>query len=97
VGVLRLKESDRLEGIRELLAAFGGTSALEGEQLTLTPPARPPQRFTVDSREDHRLAMSAATLSVLSGVPLTLHGPDCVTKSFPGFWAQLQRAGVRLT
>lgn len=97
VGVLRLKESDRLEGIRALLAAFGGTSALQGETLTLAPPPRRPERFEVDSREDHRLAMSAATLSVLSGVPLALHGPECVAKSFPGFWTQLQRAGVRLT
>ncbi|HET9450670.1 MAG TPA: 3-phosphoshikimate 1-carboxyvinyltransferase [Aggregicoccus sp.] len=97
VGVLRLKESDRLEGIRDLVAAFGGSSELQGETLTLQGPAQPPAHFAVDSREDHRLAMSAATLSVLSGVPLTLGGPECVAKSFPGFWAQLQRAGVRLT
>ncbi|WP_370459021.1 3-phosphoshikimate 1-carboxyvinyltransferase [Aggregicoccus sp. 17bor-14] len=97
VGVLRLKESDRLEGIRALVSAFGGSSALEGEGLTLQAPASRPAHFEVDSREDHRLAMSAATLSVLSGVPLTLHGPECVAKSFPGFWTQLQRTGVRLT
>ena len=97
VGVLRLKESDRLEGIRELVAAIGGTTELQGEALTVRGPAQLPAHFSMESREDHRLAMSAATLSVLSGVPLTLHGPECVAKSFPGFWAQLQRAGVRLT
>jgi 3-phosphoshikimate 1-carboxyvinyltransferase len=41
--------------------------------------------------------MVAATLSVLSGVPLALTGPECVEKSFPGFWRQLERTGVRLT
>jgi 3-phosphoshikimate 1-carboxyvinyltransferase len=97
VGILRLKESDRLEGIRTLVNAFGGTTLLEGETLTIHPPTSHPARFSMDSRGDHRLAMVAATLSVLSGVPLTLTGPECVEKSFPGFWRQLERIGVRLT
>ena len=97
VGILRLKESDRLEGIRTLVDAFGGTTHLDGETLTVRPPASRPSHFAMDSRGDHRLAMVSATLSVLSGVPLTLTGPECVEKSFPGFWRQLERAGVRLT
>jgi 3-phosphoshikimate 1-carboxyvinyltransferase len=97
VGILRLKESDRLEGIRTLVNAFGGSTHLEGETLTIHPPTSHPSHFSMDSRGDHRLAMVAATLSVLSGVPLSLTGPECVEKSFPGFWRQLERTGVRLT
>ncbi|XXF81121.1 3-phosphoshikimate 1-carboxyvinyltransferase [Myxococcaceae bacterium GXIMD 01537] len=97
VSILRLKESDRLEGIITLVAAFGGTTALDGEVLTITPPHTPPKSFAMDSRGDHRLAMVSATLSVLSGVPLTLTGPECVEKSFPGFWRQLERAGARIS
>ncbi|MBN1209417.1 MAG: 3-phosphoshikimate 1-carboxyvinyltransferase [Myxococcaceae bacterium] len=97
VGILRLKESDRLEGIRTLVAAYGGSTTLEGEALTITPPPAPPAHFAMDSRGDHRLAMVSATLAVLSGARLTLTGPECVEKSFPGFWRQLQRAGVRLS
>lgn len=96
VSILRLKESDRLEGIRDLVAAYGGTTALDGEVLTLTPPPAPPARFEMDSRNDHRLAMVSATLSVLSGAPLSLTDPECVEKSFPGFWRQLARTGVRI-
>jgi 3-phosphoshikimate 1-carboxyvinyltransferase len=96
VGILRLKESDRLEGIQKLVAAYGGTTRLEGETLTLSPPAAPPAHFAMDSRGDHRLAMVSATLAVLSGARLSLTGPECVEKSFPGFWRQLERAGVRL-
>jgi 3-phosphoshikimate 1-carboxyvinyltransferase len=96
VGILRLKESDRLEGIQALVAAYGGTTRLEGETLTLTPPAAPPAHFAMDSRGDHRLAMVSATLAVLSGARLSLTGPECVEKSFPGFWRQMERAGVRL-
>ena len=51
----------------------------------------------MDSKGDHRLAMVSATLSLLSGVPLTLTGPECVEKSFPGFWKQMERTGVRLS
>jgi 3-phosphoshikimate 1-carboxyvinyltransferase len=96
VGILRLKESDRLKGIQDLVAAYGGSTKLEGETLTLTPPAAPPAHFAMDSRGDHRLAMVSATLAVLSGARLTLTDPECVEKSFPGFWRQMERAGVRL-
>lgn len=97
VGVLRLKESDRLEGIRTLVAAYGGSTSLQGETLTVHPPPAPPARFSMDSRGDHRLAMTAATLSLLSGAPLTLSQPECVEKSFPSFWQQVEHTGARLS
>ncbi|HEX8706352.1 MAG TPA: 3-phosphoshikimate 1-carboxyvinyltransferase [Myxococcaceae bacterium] len=97
VGILRVKESDRLDGIQTLVKAYGGTTKLEGETLTVTPPAAPPAQFSMDSRGDHRLAMVSATLAVLSGARLSLTGPECVEKSFPGFWRQMERAGVRLS
>ncbi|QSQ26516.1 3-phosphoshikimate 1-carboxyvinyltransferase [Pyxidicoccus parkwayensis] len=97
VSILRVKESDRLEGIRSLVAAYGGTTDLQGESLEIRPPAAPPARFEMNSRGDHRLAMTAATLCVLSGTPLLLTGPECVEKSFPGFWRQLARMGVLIS
>lgn len=95
VGILRHKESDRLEGICALIAAAGGRAEVSGEDLHIHPPARV-QPFSFSSRGDHRMAMSAATLAVIAGVPLQLEGPDCVDKSFPDFFGQLQQAGVRL-
>lgn len=97
VGILRVKESDRLEGIRALVAAYGGTTDLQGETLEIRPPVTPPSRFEMNSRGDHRQAMTAATLCVLSGTPLLLTGPECVEKSFPGFWRQLERAGALIS
>jgi 3-phosphoshikimate 1-carboxyvinyltransferase len=97
VGILRVKESDRLEGIRALVAAYGGTTDLQGEVLQITPPATRPGRFAMDSQGDHRLAMTAATLCVLSGTPLELTGPECVEKSFPGFWRQLSSTGALIS
>jgi 3-phosphoshikimate 1-carboxyvinyltransferase len=94
VEILRHKESDRLEGIRALAGAFGASTSLGDGRLTLSPPPRAPGAFALDPRGDHRMAMSAATLAVLSGAALRLASPDCVKKSFPRFWEQLDRAGV---
>jgi 3-phosphoshikimate 1-carboxyvinyltransferase len=93
--ILRHKESDRLEAVRELVAAAGASSTLEGEQLTITPGARL-HDFAFDARDDHRLAMSAAVLAHLAGVRLTLTGAEAVAKSFPGFWREAGKVGVRV-
>lgn len=94
VEILRKKESDRLEGIISLVEAAGGSTTLTGSQLRIDPPRRVREPFEIDSRGDHRMAMSAATLSVLSGARLLLTGPECVAKSFPGFWNELSVAGL---
>jgi len=59
-------------------------------------PARIAKKLDVDSRGDHRLAMSAAVLAVLGGSVLHLPGADCVAKSFPDFWRELTKVGVAL-
>ncbi len=96
VGILRHKECDRLEAVRELVGAVGGETTLEGETLTITPPTRAPSSFEYATRSDHRMAMSAATLAVLTRVSVTLDDAECVEKSFPGFWDELAGAGAQL-
>ena len=94
VGILRHKESDRLEAIRALLSAAGLASTLKGESLTVRPGTA--RSFQFDAHDDHRLAMSAAVLARLHGVQLELRGKDCVVKSFPGFWEEATQAGVKV-
>lgn len=97
VEILRLKESDRLEGASALVRAAGGRARIDREgALEIQPPAQIVPQLRVDSRGDHRLAMAGATLAVLGGARAEISDPDCVAKSFPGFWEQLQRAGVAL-
>ena len=93
-GILRGKESDRVEGITALAQAAGAKVHLENETLTLTPPTKV-RALELDSRDDHRLAMAAGTLAAIARVPLKLRGASCVKKSFPGFWRELALAGVR--
>lgn len=93
IGVLRHKESDRIEAIRELVTAFGGTVELRDDTLIIHPVSRSVALpVELHARGDHRRALASATLSVLTGVDLLLHGADCVGKSFPAFFTELGAA-----
>jgi 3-phosphoshikimate 1-carboxyvinyltransferase len=96
VGILRHKESDRLDGVIALVRAAGGVAALDAETLTITP-GRAPAIIEIDARGDHRMAMAAAVLALVRRVTVVLDGAEEVRKSFPGFWHELARVGVRLS
>lgn len=92
VARLRHKESDRVRGIRELLACIGqmavpdrGDLQIPGGGLQLV------QGATFDPLGDHRLAMAAGVARLL--VPgLIIQDTACVSKSFPDFWTHLKIA-----
>lgn len=92
---LRYKESDRLQALKEALGCFGlkvdvGVDSLEYDgQTALHAPAGVLPVFG-----DHRMAMALAQTAVcLPGVQLD--DTECVKKSFPDFWKQMERLGVR--
>ena len=87
---LRLKESDRLETTAAMLRALGGTVAVNDDGLTIT--GGKLTGGNTDSYGDHRIAMAAAVASMGCAAPVTVGGADCVTKSYPHFWEDLQRA-----
>lgn len=91
-GILRHKESDRLEGTLALLHAAGLDAAHSEDALTVRPGRA--RHFSFDARDDHRLAMSAAVLAHLHGVSLRLRGKASVAKSFPGFWGEAAKVGL---
>lgn len=95
-GVLRHKESDRLEALAQLVVSVGGTAHVDGDALYVTPPHRP-HDFGFDARDDHRLAMAAALCAALLSVRVRLTGREAVAKSFPGFWSQLAAVGLTVT
>lgn len=82
---LRLKESDRLKATAALLSDLGANVRETEDGLVIdgVPSLR---GGTVSSANDHRIAMSAAVASAVCDHPVTLQNPDCVSKSFPGFW-----------
>jgi 3-phosphoshikimate 1-carboxyvinyltransferase len=92
-GVLRLKESDRLDALVTLARLVGARADVDGERLTVTPPSKP-SGGTFDGRDDHRLVMAATVAASLLGVSIPVHGTAAVAKSFPGFWREVAKVGV---
>ena len=88
---LRLKESDRVATVLAMLNALGINAVADESTLTVFP-----GKFrggTVDSANDHRIAMSAAIAATLADGPVTIRGAHCVAKSYPSFWDVYRRLG----
>ena len=50
---------------------------------------------TVDSANDHRIAMAAAIAATACTGPVTIRGAECVQKSYPDFWEAYKALGDR--
>ena len=82
---LRLKESDRLQSTANLLRALGGRVEEKEDGLVITGvPAL--HGGSVETQNDHRLAMSAAVAACAATGEVTVDNDACVAKSYPRFW-----------
>jgi 3-phosphoshikimate 1-carboxyvinyltransferase len=80
----RVKETDRLTAMATELRKVGAT-VNEGEDYLVIEPPTHPRAATIDTYDDHRMAMSFS-LVALGGVPVTINDPDCVSKTFPDYF-----------
>ena len=88
IGHLRFKESDRIHALTVELGKMG-IRAKEGENW-LEVEGGKTHGAEIQTYDDHRLAMSFAVAGLaIPGVKIG--GEECVNKSFPGFWAELQK------
>ena len=88
---LRLKESDRVASVIALLENLGGKATATENTLTVSPATL--TGGTVDSCNDHRIAMAAAIAATVCIDPVTILGAEAVKKSYPQFWAEYRRLG----
>lgn len=88
VGDLRSKESDRIAGIERLLAGVGIETSYERGVLRVAGGAPAARDGRVETRDDHRIAMSAAVLACAAG-PLSIDSSESLDVSFPAFRAAL--------
>ena len=93
---LRWKESDRITGVEALAAAAGVRCVAQDDGLAITgPPGVSRIGVTrLPTFQDHRLAMAGALLS-LALPSLLIETPDCVGKSYPGFFRDLETILLR--
>ena len=90
---LRLKESDRVASVIAMLEALGGHA--EAGDNTLHIFGTGLVGGTVDSVNDHRIAMSAAIAAIRCTEPVTILSAQCVQKSYPKFFDEYRRLGGR--
>jgi 3-phosphoshikimate 1-carboxyvinyltransferase len=94
---LRLKESDRIGALVELLGAAGVSARAEQDAICVEGPVSPGESERLrrlPTRGDHRIAMAGALLSLaLPG--LAVENPGCVAKSYPAFFGDLERLAIR--
>ena len=92
---LKIKETDRLVALQNELTKLGATIEITDKSLHLqkrTNPIHP--NILIETYHDHRMAMAFAPLALL--VPIRIQDADVVTKSYPGFWEDLEQNGFLL-
>ncbi|MEN8156510.1 MAG: 3-phosphoshikimate 1-carboxyvinyltransferase [Bacteroidota bacterium] len=92
---LRVKETDRIDALQRELGKLGyeidfdrrGDWISWDGQRDESDPAP-----VIDTYHDHRMALAFAPLAITLG-SLRINDPMVVTKSYPGYWEDLKRAG----
>jgi 3-phosphoshikimate 1-carboxyvinyltransferase len=90
---LRVKETDRISAIAKECAKLGANVDEMEDGFALTPPAKVGSA-EIETYKDHRMAMSFAVAAV-AAPGILIKDPDCVSKSFPGFFEQLGTLGIK--
>lgn len=88
---LRLKESDRVAAVCNMLQALGVKTNATDNTLTVYPALY--HSCSIDAMGDHRIAMAAAIAATVANGPVTIYGAQCVSKSYPDFWEVYKQLG----
>ena len=91
---LKLKESDRVSAMMEGLQRMGLSITSHDDIVTIR--GGEVHGAQIDSHNDHRIAMSFAVLAQVAKGETTIMNPECVSKSYPAFWADLEKIGARI-
>ena len=92
---LRVKETDRIAAMAAALRAFGVACEEAPDGLVIEGQPRGPLRAAeVDSRGDHRIAMTAAVLGLVADGKVRVRDVECIRTSFPRFVGTLRALGA---
>ena len=97
VHTLRKKETDRLEALRAEALKLGLIFEIERDNVLSWEGTRVPitELPVISTYNDHRMAMAFAPISIfLPGI--IIENCEVVSKSYPGFWSDLENAGFEI-
>jgi 3-phosphoshikimate 1-carboxyvinyltransferase len=97
---LKIKETDRISALQNELSKLGaeptepneGELAWNGKINSNTLIENP----VIETYHDHRMALAFAPMA-LNGYRLQISDPMVITKSYPGFWEDLKKAGFAIS
>jgi 3-phosphoshikimate 1-carboxyvinyltransferase len=93
---LRLKESDRVESVKDALRPLGIHIEARHDGFRVRGvPSRPRGGGVVDTRGDHRIALLGAVAGLVSREGVELRGAETVAVSFPDFFPMLDSVATR--
>jgi len=93
---LKIKETDRIAALKNEMIKLGyileepeeGMLAWNGQRIA------PDYGQAICTYEDHRMAMAFAPAALIH--PIKIEHPEVVSKSYPGFWTDLQSVGFNI-
>ncbi len=89
---LVIKESNRLEATADMLNRLGGNVTATPDGLEILP-VKSLHGGTIDSCNDHRIAMCAAIAATRCTGDVTILNGECVKKSYPRFYEDYHQLG----
>ncbi|HTO36476.1 MAG TPA: hypothetical protein VLZ72_09560, partial [Flavobacterium sp.] len=92
---LKIKETDRLEALKNELTKLGANISVTNDRLALKPSGKINENISIKTYQDHRMAMAFAPLALK--VPIIIEDVEVVSKSYPGFWDDLKSVGFCIT
>jgi 3-phosphoshikimate 1-carboxyvinyltransferase len=89
-GELRVKESDRLSAVTQNLRAMGAQVEHTADGWRI-PGGQKLLGGEIESFDDHRIAMAFVIAALRAEGETCIHGAECVSISYPGFFEDLER------
>ena len=89
---LKIKETDRVLAMKNELRKIGGLLNEENGTWWLTPGSIPERLETIETYEDHRMAMAFAPVCMIRAI--TIQDIEVVKKSYPRYWTHLKSVGI---
>lgn len=91
---LKIKETDRLVALKTELEKLGAKIKVTNEALELVSSEKIKESIKIQTYNDHRMAMAFAPLALKKSIQIDDAG--VVSKSFPTFWEDIQKAGLKV-
>ena len=91
---LNIKETERLNALKNELTKLGAKLDITETSLKLYKSKEFRKNITINTYQDHRMAMSFAPLALI--IPIFIENPSVVVKSYPHFWNDFIKAGFKI-